>query len=166
MNLSIGMREKSAMKLTDRQKKIIRFLQNDVPLESHPFRVLEETDGITEAEVISAVNRWIGEKMIRKFGALVRHRELGFTGNAMVVWSVPPDRCDSVGNRLAAFREVTHCYERTPPFLGKYNLFIMIHRRDSSFDALLQRMAEAAGSRDYLILESREELKKTSMEYF
>jgi len=154
------------MDLTDRQKKIIRFLQNDIPLEPHPFRVLGETDGITEDEIITAINQWHDEKVIRKFGALVRHRKLGFSGNAMVVWAVPPDRCEPVGCCLAAFREVTHCYERTPPFLGKYNIFTMIHRQDSSFDSLLQQMAGKTGIRDYVVLESREELKKTSMEYF
>jgi len=154
------------MELTGRQKKIIRFLQNDIPLERHPFRALEETDGITENEIITTTNRWSGEKIIRKFGALVRHRELGFAGNAMVAWAVPADRCDSVGRRLAEFREVTHCYERMPAFLGKYNIFTMIHRQDSSFDSLLQQMAERVRIRDYVVLESREELKKTSMEYF
>jgi len=154
------------MDLTDRQKKIIRFLQNDIPLESRPFRALEETEGITEDDIITTVNHWRDGKIIRKFGALVRHRKLGFTGNAMVVWAVPPDLSNQVGCRLAAFREITHCYERTPPFLEKYNLFTMIHRQDTSFDSLLHQMAETIGIRDYVVLESREELKKTSMEYF
>jgi len=42
----------------------------------------------------------------------------------------------------------------------------MIHRQDTSFDSLLHQMAETIGIRDYVVLESREELKKTSMEYF
>ena len=154
------------MDLTDRQKKIAQFLQDNIPLISHPFRVMEETDGIPESEIIDAIKHWKEEEVIRKVGALLRHRELGFTGNAMVVWAVPDERCTEVGNRFAAFREVTHCYQRTPAFEGKYNLFTMIHLKDSLFDKLLEKMAAAVSIPYYVVLESLAELKKTSMEYF
>lgn len=154
------------MALTDREKTIIRFLQNDLPLVSRPFAALEETEGIPEEEVLATVARWQKDQVIRKFAALVRHREAGFIRNAMVVWTVPDERCADVGTRLAAFREVTHCYLRTPPFEGKYNLFTMIHLQDGSIDTLLEKMASAVSVPDYIVLESQAELKKTSMEYF
>jgi DNA-binding Lrp family transcriptional regulator len=154
------------MALTDREKTIIRFLQNDLPLVSRPFAALEETEGIPEEEILATVARWQEDQVIRKFAALVRHREAGFTRNAMVVWAVPDERCTDVGTRLAAFREVTHCYLRTPPFEGKYNLFTMIHLQDGSIDTLLGNMSSAVSIPDYTVLESLAELKKTSMEYF
>jgi DNA-binding Lrp family transcriptional regulator len=154
------------VKLTDREKKIIRFLQNDLPLAPRPFGALEETEGITENEVLETLTRWQKDQVIRKFGALIRHREAGFARNAMVVWAVPDERCTEVGNRFAAFREVTHCYQRTPPFEQKYNLFTMIHLQNGHFDLLLENMAAAVSILDYIVLESLAELKKTSMEYF
>jgi siroheme decarboxylase len=152
--------------LTDREKKIIRFLQNDLPLVSRPFGALEKTEGIPENEVLETLTRWQKDQVIRKFAALIRHREAGFARNAMVVWAVPDERRHEVGTRFAAFREVTHCYQRTPPFEGKYNLFTMIHLKDGPIETLLENMASAVSIPDYIALESLAELKKTSMEYF
>ena len=104
--------------------------------------------------------------LIRKFGAVVRHREAGFTGNAMVVWAVPEDRCEQVGQVLSSFPEITHCYERSPAFEGKYNLFSMIHLRQQDIEEKIEAISAATGIQDYLILTSEEEFKKSSMEYF
>lgn len=154
------------MELTDQEKKIIRFLQQDLPLVSRPFAALEKTDGIPEKEVLTTLTRWQKEGIIRKLAALIRHRQAGFTRNAMVIWAVPDERCMDAGNRLAAFREVTHCYQREPAFEGKYNLFTMIHLKENSIDKLLGNMSSAVAISDYVVLESMAELKKTSMEYF
>jgi len=154
------------VELTDRDKKIIRFLQHDMPLVSRPFASLEKTDNIPESEVLTTLKHWQKEGIIRKMSALIRHREAGFTRNAMIIWAVPDERCPDVGNRLAAFPEVTHCYQRSPLFEGKYNLFTMIHLKDGPLDKLLETMSTAVSITDYVVLESLAELKKTSMEYF
>jgi len=154
------------MELTDREKKTIRFLQHDLPLVSRPFAILEKTDNIPESEVLETLTRWQKEGVIRKLAALIRHREAGFTRNAMIIWAVPDERCPDVGNRLAAFPDVTHCYQRSPAFEGKYNLFTMIHLKDGPIEKLLENMSSAVAISDYVVLESMAELKKTSMEYF
>ena len=154
------------MELTDREKKIICFLQHDLPLVSRPFAALDKTDCIPESEVLTTLTRWQKEGIMRKMAALIRHREAGFTRNAMIIWAVPDERCPDVGNRLAAFPEVTHCYQRSPSFEGKYNLFTMIHLKDGPLDKLLETMSTAVSISDYIVLESVTELKKTSMEYF
>ena len=154
------------MELTDHKKKTIRFLQHDLPLVSRPFAILEKTDNIPESEVLETLTRWQKEGVIRKLAALIRHREAGFTRNAMIIWAVPDERCPDVGNRLAAFPEVTHCYQRSPAFEGKYNLFTMIHLKDGPIEKLLENMSSAVAISDYVVLESMAELKKTSMEYF
>ncbi len=154
------------MDLTDREKKIIRFLQQDLPLVSRPFATLEKTEDIPESEVLTTLTRWKKDGVIRKLAALIRHREAGFTRNAMVIWAVPIEQCEEVGTRLATFPEVTHCYQREPAFERKYNLFTMIHLKDGPFDQLLEDMSAAVSISDYVILESVAELKKTSMEYF
>jgi siroheme decarboxylase len=151
--------------LTDREKKIIRLLQQDLPLASRPFSVLEKTEGIPEEEVLATLECWRKDQIIRKFAALIRHREAGFARNAMVVWAVPEERCVEVGKRLAAYHEVTHCYQREPAFIGKYNLFTMVHLKEESLETFLDNMAAAVSITDYVVLESLAELKKTSMEY-
>ncbi len=64
-------------------------------------------------------------------GIVVRHHELGYTANAMVVWDVPDGQVEAIGEQLGAQPCVTLCYQR-PRRLPDwpYNLFCMIHGRD------------------------------------
>ncbi len=145
---------------------VARRLQGDIPLESRPFRSIAEAASLSEGEALAIAGRLKDQGIIRKFGAIVRHQLAGYRHNVMVLWSVSPNRCDATGKRLASFAEVTHCYQRTPPFAGKYNLFTMVHFRRQGDETLLARMAEAAGVADFKVLRSLEEFKKSSMEYF
>ncbi|MBN1545697.1 MAG: Lrp/AsnC family transcriptional regulator [Syntrophaceae bacterium] len=154
------------MEWTDREKIIIRFLQGDLPVTQRPFAALEAQADISEDEVVATLKRWQKDRTIRKLSGLIRHRKAGYVRNAMVAWAVPAERIDEVGICLAAFPEVTHCYQREPAFTGKYNLFTMIHQKDIPLEALLEKMAATIKIQDYLVLESLAELKKTSMEYF
>ena len=122
--------------------------------------------GSTEPEVIRIIDRLKQQGVIRKFVAILRHQQAGYEKNAMVVWAVPATACDATGRLFASFKEITHCYERTPPFEGKYNLFTMIHFRKNRPDDLIQQLAHLAGVDDFKILYSVEEFKKSSMSYF
>ena len=84
----------------------------------------------------------------------------------MVVWAVPPERKDEVGRLFASFTEVSHCYERTPAFAGRYVLYTMVHGRARPVRAIVSAMSDKTGLTDCIILETIRELKKTSMRYF
>ena len=143
-----------------------RYIQRDLAVTRHPYRVIAERTGIPEEEVLRIIQQMVERGLIRKFGAIVRHREAGFTENAMVVWAVPEGRCEQVGRFLSAIPEITHCYERSPAFEGKYNIFSMIHMRNHEIKKKIEDLSIAAGIKDYRILTSEEEFKKSSMEYF
>jgi DNA-binding Lrp family transcriptional regulator len=146
--------------------KIARLIQGDLPLDSRPFRDLGNLTGLTEEEVIKSVGDLMAKGIIRKFGAIIRHQKAGYTENAMVVWAVPEDQREAAGNILASFPEITHCYERTPPFEGKYAIFTMVHFREGEGERVIRKLSEASGIRDFKVLTSEEEYKKSSMEYF
>ena len=77
----------------------------------------------------------------------MRHHELGYRANAMVVWDVPDSQVGVAGERLAQLPFVTLCYQRPrrPPD-WPYNLFSMIHGRDQSkVEALVHEAAAQAG---------------------
>jgi DNA-binding Lrp family transcriptional regulator len=150
----------------DEEQNLLRQLQGDLPVEKRPFRVAASRAGTSEEDVLELLRSLIHEGRIRKFGALLRHQKAGVTRNAMVVWAVPPDRTEEAGSVFASFPEITHCYERRPPFQGRYNLFTMIHAGKSSLEELMARIASKAGVGDYQVLESLEEFKKSSMEYY
>ncbi len=62
--------------------------------------------------MIAALRRLLADGVIKRLGVVVRHRELGYRANAMVVWDVPDERVDEVGRTLAALPFVTLCYRR------------------------------------------------------
>lgn len=148
------------------EKKILRHIQQDIPLNKKPFKIIGERVDASETEVLAVIRRLLNEGIVRKFGAILRHQKAGFTHNAMVVWAAPSDACESAGQRLALFKEVTHCYERTPPFEGKYTIFTMVHFREGERETIIQKLSHSAGTQDFKILISEEEYKKISMEYF
>jgi len=152
--------------ISDREKQIARLLQQDISIINRPFMEIAEATGTTEGDVLQITRDFMNRRLIRKISAIVRHQKIGFTRNAMVVWAVPEGRIDEVGKAMASLREITHCYERSPLFLGKYNLFSMIHLKDTDPESFIQGIAIRMDIPDYQILQSEEELKKSSMEYF
>jgi len=148
-------------------KKIIALTQGDLPLDPRPFLVLAKKIGITEEAFLRRVNEMKRKGVIRRFGATLRHQEAGFNANAMVAWVVPEERVDHVGRTLARFREVTHCYLRTPQKDWRYNLYTMIHGGSrEECRQIAERLSQAADIDDYALLFSDREFKKTSMAYF
>ncbi|MDN5347794.1 MAG: siroheme decarboxylase [Clostridia bacterium] len=156
-----------AREITELEKKLIRRLQGDIPLERRPFQKIAAELGLKEEEVLQTIRRWQQEGIVRRFGAALRHREAGIMGNAMIVWQVPEERLEEVGRKLASFPEVTHCYQRRTLPGWPYNLFTMIHGRDRQVCInMARRLAEAVGIETYELVFSTAELKKTSMRYF
>jgi DNA-binding Lrp family transcriptional regulator len=146
--------------------KIAKSLQGHIPLTKRPYRSIGKKLVLEEADVITAIKNMQDKGVIRKFSAIVKHQQAGYTINAMVIWAVPPPQCEAVGSLFAAYPEITHCYERTPPFEGKYNIFCMVHCRESGLTELIGKLSEASSITDYQVLTSEEEFKKSSMEYF
>ncbi|MEW6113255.1 MAG: AsnC family transcriptional regulator [Thermodesulfobacteriota bacterium] len=157
----------SHVKLDSIDKKILMALQGDLDESLEPYAKIAHELGISEDEVIRRVRRMQDEEVIRRIGAMIRHIEAGIEFNGMVIWAVEPDRVDEVGQLLTQFPQVTHCYER-PPFGEKgARLFTMVHAasEEGCLD-IVRQMSEAVGVKDYEILFSERELKKTSMTYF
>jgi len=152
--------------ITKEEITIARCIQEDISLERRPFAAIGVRTGMEEGEVIDTINGLRERGVIRKFGAIVRHREAGYSENAMVLWAVPEEDLEKAGKILASYREISHCYGRTPPFEGKYTLFSMLHLAKGEVEELVKKISETIGINDYLILRSEEEYKKTSMEYF
>jgi DNA-binding Lrp family transcriptional regulator len=155
------------MKLDETDEAILRIMQDDVPLVSRPFLEVAEKLGIREGEVIERVQKMVDSGVVRRFSASIRHRKLGIKANPLIAWKVPRERVEEVGNKLASYEEVTHCYER--PFVpGKweYNLYTMVHGYDKeSVEKLVEKLSRAVGIKDYLMLYSSREYKKTYKRY-
>ncbi|HUW31553.1 MAG TPA: Lrp/AsnC family transcriptional regulator, partial [Planctomycetota bacterium] len=153
--------------LREADRNLVRLLQRDLPITRRPFDRVAGELGRSPREVVEQIRHWCTAGLIRRFGAVMNHRQLGFTANAMCVFGVPPDRIDTIGHRLAEHPEVSHCYRRPPLPDWSYNLFAMIHGQScEEVTALAERMAREQHIADYAVLFSTNEFKKTSMEYF
>jgi len=153
--------------LTDLEKKIIASIQEDMAITARPYLKISENLGISEETLLETLQDLCERGIIRRFGATLRHQKTGFTANAMVAWQVDEDRIESVGNKMASFRQVSHCYRRNPTDRWPYNLYTMIHANDKeSCRRTAREMSCETEVENYALLFSRKELKKTSMVYF
>ena len=153
--------------LSDLDKKIIRALQGDFPLVEEPYKALAEQVGISEEEFLKRVRILSEKKCIRKMGAVLRHREVGFSANVLCAWEVPEARLEQVALAMSAHPAVSHCYDRTTAPGWPYNLYTMIHARSrQECEQIADMLGKANGIGNRAMLYSKKEWKKTSMKYF
>ena len=148
---------------------LIGAIQHGLPLVSHPFAEIGAETGLTEKEVISALEHWLEQGVIKRMGVVVRHHELGYRANAMVVWDIPDDQVRELGHRFGSFDFVTLCYQRPRRLpLWDYNLFTMIHgRHRDEVLSLVAQLKEQCGLNDvaHQVLFSRRRFKQCGARY-
>ena len=110
---------------------LIEIIQSGLPLVARPYQEIAERLGWSEQLVIEKLKTMVDGGIIKRLGIVVRHHELGYRANAMVVWDVADDQVDKIGQQLGKQDCVTLCYQR-PRMLPEwpYNLFCMVHGRN------------------------------------
>lgn len=153
--------------MTESQTRIIRALQDGLPLSEEPFSEIARNAGVSEAELLAQLQAWKSDGTIRRFGAILHHQLAGFSVNAMGVWNVPDAQIENFGRTASEFAAVSHCYQR-PRFSGfEYNLYTMIHGRSKKeCEEIAQGISEKTGITDYMLLYTTAEFKKSSPVYF
>lgn len=135
---------------SDGQRRLIAALETGLDFVARPYAALAGRAGWSEARVLAQLRRWIRRGVIRRFGVVVRHLELGWSANAMCVWDVPDANVRMQGERLAAQPEVTLCYRRERAPQWRHNLYCMIHGRERSEVArALERLRRCCGLAGY-----------------
>ena len=155
------------MEFTEMEVRLIRILQQDLPLVERPFDAIGASVGMSEDEVIEKIRNWQEAGIIRHFGSLLIHRRAGLVANGMIVWNVSEEEVEPVGERLATYPAVSHCYAR-PAFPGwPYRLYTMAHGVNrEAVEAVARELSEAVGISDYRILFSNREFKKSDTRLF
>ena len=160
-------RTESPGEFSEDQKQLVRLLQENLPMGPQPFDLAEMNSHWTAPRVIEQINEWIKSGVIRRIGAVLAHRRVGFSANGMACFSIPQDRIDDIGRQLARSPDISHCYNRPalPDF--PYNLFAMVHgQSEEQVRTIVSDMAREVNQKDYEVLLSTVEHKKTSMKYF
>ncbi len=140
-----------------RDRRRINLLCQDIPHTKTPFSDL----GIDVAEIRGDLD----QKIMRRFGAVLRHQQAGFDANAMVCLAVADT--ERAGALLAEDPHVSHCYERSPFEGFPYNVYAMFHgQSEAELEQSICSAVSALNGPDHAVLTSLKELKKTSFVYF
>ena len=153
--------------LSEQDIAFIRVMQEDLPMLELPYAVWAEQADTTEEELFAWSRKMEHLGYLRRFAAILHHRNAGFKANAMVVWQIPQEQVDACGEQMALFREVSHCYRRPVYPNWPYPLFTMIHAEThSACMDVVKRIEERIGQFPHKSLFSTKEYKKIRVKYF
>jgi DNA-binding Lrp family transcriptional regulator len=153
--------------LSDADVETIRATQGPMPVLSEPYAPAAERLGVSQDEVLARLESLRERGGLRRVAAILFHRRAGFSANGMGVWKVPEDRILELGTQMAAFRGISHCYQRPTYADWPYSVFTMAHGRSKEeCDAILDSIAAATGIEERATLYSSTEFKKVRMLYF
>src|SRR5579863_1336441 len=126
----------------DFDKAVIRATQGDMPVIAEPYAPAAAALNITQDQLLAHLQGMVERRLLRRVAAILFHRRAGFSANGMGVWKVPQDRVLELGPRMAAFRGISHCYQRPTYEDWPYSIFTMAHGRSKDeCDAILDSIA-------------------------
>ncbi|HEY1357276.1 MAG TPA: AsnC family transcriptional regulator [Thermoleophilaceae bacterium] len=155
------------IELSDRDVAVIRATQGPMTVAEEPFAPAAAELGMSQRELLDHLEGMKERKALRRVAAILFHRRAGFSANGMGVWGIPEERIMELAPRMAAFRGISHCYQRPTYPDWPYSVFTMAHGRSKEeCDAILDSIAEFSGIEDRRTLYSSTEFKKTRLLYF
>ncbi len=149
-------------------REVIRATQGDLPIAPEPWAPAAERLGMSVDDLLAHLRGMQERGLLRRVAAILFHRRAGFSANGMGVWQVPEDRILEIGPRMAAFRGISHCYQRPTYPDWPFQIFTMAHGRSKEeCDAILDAIqAEIPEVQDRATLYSSTEFKKVRLLYF
>ncbi|WP_170327970.1 siroheme decarboxylase subunit beta [Ruegeria arenilitoris] len=155
-----GPRKVDSSAMQDGDRPLLQALSSGLPLVTDPYAELAQSLDRSTSDVMTRIKALHEAGIISRLGVIVRHRALGWSANAMVVWEMPADQVGTAGPALAAHPGVTLCYERNPvEDVWPYRLYSMIHARsrNEALETLSGATAlpELAGARHKVLFSTR-----------
>ena len=159
---------KAPRQFTEKEREILRIVQKNLPDSLTPYADIATSVGVEESEVLNLLRGMAEDGSIRRFGASLKHQKAGFAHTAMVAWIVKPEEADAAGEEASRHPLISHCYYRpssAPDW--PYELYTMIHgRHPDEYKEVIASLRATTVLREFAVLESLREMKKTSMTYF
>jgi DNA-binding Lrp family transcriptional regulator len=147
---------------------VIRATQGDLPVVAEPYAAAAAQLGVSQERLLEHMAGMAERGILRRVAAILFHRRAGFSANGMGVWQVPEERISEIGPRMAAFRGISHCYQRPTYEDWPYQIFTMAHGRSKDeCDAILDAIETEIGCiENRATLYSSTEFKKVRLLYF
>ena len=130
--------------LTETEKRLIRIIQDDMPITERPYKAIADELGITEEEALNSVRKLKEKGIIRRIGASFDSRKLGYT-STLVSAKVPAEKIDETVAVINKYPGITHNYLRE----NVYNIwFTLIAPSKDAVEGILKRISEKTGVKD------------------
>lgn len=97
--------------LDETDRRIINGLQGGFPVCERPYAAVAADLGLSEAELISRLQRLRGTNVLSRFGPMYHAEKMGGSF-CLAALAVPAERFDAVAEIVNAFPEVAHNYAR------------------------------------------------------
>lgn len=147
-------------------KALLSLISQDLPASLTPYRDWAQKLGITEEALLTRIKIWLEEGKLRRWGATLNHRQVGYRANALTVWVVPEEQVEAFAYLAATRPEISHCYLRIPRQDWPYNLYTVIHGTSrENCQKIARELAAMTGINQYQLLFSLHEFKKTRLQF-
>ena len=133
--------------LSRAERRLVAATVDGLPLIQEPYAAIAIKAGMSDEDVVSHLKAMLADGRIRRIGAVVRHRRLGYEANAMAVWDVPDQQVAALARRLSRDPAVSLCYRRARALPDwPYNLYCMVHGKQRNLVTNeVQRLGTACG---------------------
>lgn len=158
--------------LSEQEKAIVRALQQELPLVPEPYRVVADSLGISEDDLLEGIRGLQEKGCLKRISIALRHKNVGYKVNVMLVWDIPDADMAAVGAAVSSHPAVTHCYKRNPRPGFPYNFYTMVHAQsEDEYARILDELCVLVRGQlghdvPHQGLRSLRELKKIGMKYF
>lgn len=131
-------------------KKLLNLMQNEIPIDQRPFKILGDKLSITENEVLKRVSKLKNKGIIRRIGGIFNSRKIGYT-STLCAAKVPEYKIEEVAAYINEYDEVTHNYIRE----DEYNMwFTVITHSEESLNNILQEIKDKTKLNEIISLPS------------
>lgn len=110
--------------LTPLHKQLLNDFQSDFPLSERPYQDIAKAIGVSEDDVISALNELNDLNLISRIGPIIQPNRIGVS--TLVAMAVPEQDVQWVADIVSRHPEVNHNYERE----HRFNLWFVAIAQD------------------------------------
>ena len=101
--------------MDDMDRRIIKELQGNFPLEMNPYEVIADNLGMSVDQLWQRILALAESGVIRRMGFSIDSREIGYSSTLAAV-RVSQDRIDEASELISEYPQITHSYLREDDF--------------------------------------------------
>lgn len=132
--------------LTPLHKQLLNNYQRDFPLSARPYQDIADALGVTEDEVLSTLTDLNSNNFISRIGPIIPPNHIGVS--TLVAMAVPAQQLQIVADKISAYPEVNHNYERE----HRFNLwFVAIAADTEHLHAVIDSIEQETGYKTMLL---------------